>query len=496
MLSHHSYRMDNTVKDSVWGARNKTKTPSTPPTPVSNTPSPTRKGGSKYAPADRCCSVCASGLFLPRDMTDSGFDADTQAGRSPKAEEARHIAYARQKLERFEEEFQHRHDGETSDQVLPDLALLEMSEVKLGKKFGKGGSATVYEVTGFEPKSCGDPDQIQLRNVLMKGSFPQKNRYVLKKLSTRFQAALPSNEPYARACAINLVLEAQILRMLDHPNVLKMHAMGVNDQTEPFLILTCLPESMEERILHWRTQVKKHKKQLSHSAGSMWRLVSVGGSNKRAFAAHIQLRKLLWERMHVARDIALAVEHLHQHDVIYRDLKISNVAFDSSGKVKIFDFGISRVVPRAEQQKPSSRAERDETFRMSKAGTRMYTAPEILAGQPYGFKADVYSFGVILWQLMSVSTPKPILNAESHPLFVFPMCACWPAVTQTLVGELLEAEGRHRPSITTAHQELTQQLEKLKLAFTQQDHVPVLSKKKRGFGRSGTFELSSNIDMP
>jgi len=348
-------------------------------------------------------------------------------------------------------------------------------------------------VTGFELKPSGDPDQIQLRNLLT-GSFPKKDRYVLKKLSTRFQTALPSDEPYARACAINLVLEAQILRMLDHPNVLKMHAMGVNENTEPFLILTCLPESMEERILHWRTEVKKHKKQLSHSAGSMWRLVSIGGSSKKAYAAHIKLRKLLWERLHVARDIGLAVEHLHKHDVIYRDLKISNVAFDSSGVVKIFDFGISRMVPRTEEQ--PSKAEAEETFVMSKAGTRMYTAPEILAGRPYGFKADVYSFGVILWQLLSVSTPKPILNAEEHPLFRFPMCACWPTVTQDLVGALMEPEAKHRPCLKDAHEELTHQLERLKRAFTQQDHVPVLTKKKRGFGRSGTFELSTDLDMP
>jgi len=76
------------------------------------------------------------------------------------------------------------------------------------------------------------------------------------------------------------------------------------------------------------------------------------------------------------------------------------------------------------------------------------------------------------------------------------MCACWPAVTQNLVGELMEADPKLRPTMEEAHEELTSQLERLKRAFTQQDSVPVLSKKKRGFGRSGTFELSSDLDMP
>lgn len=490
MLSHQRYPMDNTVKHSVWGRSHRESTREEPAA-VSSPVSSSAKGG-KYAPADRCCTVCASGLFLPRDMTDSGFE-DGGDPRGPKDEEERHIAYARQKLGRFEDEFKFRNDDKASSEVLTELPLLEMDEVKLGKKYGKGGSATVYEVTGFDLAPAADDSQKRLKQLLA-GSFPQKNRYVLKKLSTRFQVALPTNEPYAKACAINLVLEAQILRMLDHPNVLKLHAMGINEENAPFLILTCLPESMEERILHWRTQVKKHKKQLATSGASMWRLVSIGGSNKKAYAAHLKLRKCLWERMHVARDIALAVEHLHSNGIIYRDLKCSNIGFDSSGVVKIFDFGISRFLPKTEEQ--PSKVAAQENFIMSKAGTRMYMAPEIMAGRSYNYKADCYSFGVIFWQLLSISTPKPYPNAEEHPLFHFQMCACWPSVTQDLVSDLLELDPASRISITEAHRELTKQLDRLKRAFIQQDAVPVLSKKKRGFGRAGTFELSTDLDMP
>lgn len=490
MPSHYNYPMDNTVRSGVWGRSNSMaakEASSTVSAPVSSSGK-----GSKFAPPDRCCTLCASGLFLPRDMTESNFGDPSADPRGPKEEEERHIAYAKEKLGRFEEEFKFRNEDMPSSQVLPELPLLEMEEVKLGKKFGKGGSATVYEVTGFDMASVEDVDQEHLRQLLA-GSFPQKHRYVLKKLSTRFQAALPTNEPYARACAINLVLEAQILRMLDHPNILKLHAMGVNEELAPFLILTCLPESMEERILSWRTEVKKLKKQLATSAASMWRLVSIGGSNKKAYAAHLKLRKALWERMHVSRDIALAVEHMHSQGIIYRDLKCSNIGFDSSGVVKIFDFGISRFLPKTVRQ--PSQIEAQENFLMSKAGTRMYMAPEIMAGKSYNFKADVYSFGVIFWQLLSIATPKP-LDSEEYPLFDFKMCACWPSVTQELVGSLLELDPTHRPSITDAHKELTQQLERLKRAFMQQDAVPVLTKKKRGFGRAGTFELSTDLDMP
>ena len=110
-----------------------------------------------------------------------------------------------------------------------------------------------------------------------------------------------------------------------------------------------------------------------------------------------------------------------------------------------------------------------------------------MAGKSHSEKADAYSFGVILWQLLAISTPKPYPNAEEHPLFDFQMCACWPEVTKNLVGELLELDPKHRPSMTAAHKELTKQLDRLKLAFLQQDAVPVLSKKKTRIRQGGNI---------
>ncbi|CAB9496055.1 SPS1-related proline-alanine-rich protein kinase [Seminavis robusta] len=517
--------IDNNMRASAWSySANKDKKKNVPDHLLSSTTAEGDAGSkSTYGSADRCCTVCAGGLFLPRQMTDSdeaapalvdvgsmsmsmslslsvssparntrGTPASPTSMVSPTSMLSSPSWSSSRKLERFEQE---RRSSSSGGKDLPEVARIHQDEILLGKKYGKGGSSTVFEVTGFNlghvpANAAADKQQQRQQQVLREaitGSFPQKDRYVLKKLSTRIESGLPDDK-YARACAINLVLEANILRVLNHPNVLKLHGMSPPEEEAPYLILTCLPESMELRILHWRNLVRKQKKHLSTSGGSMWRMVSaVGGSKKQAYSAHIKLRKLLWERLHVGRDIARAVDHLHSKGIIYRDLKVSNIGFDSSGVVKIFDFGISRFLPRSSSEgNGTGNGNDEETFAMSKAGTKMFMAPEVMGKQPYNCKADVYSFGVLLWQLLAISTPKPLIDdlnscstqaigVDQFPIFDFPMCPCWPATTRDLIQSLMSLDARGRPSMEEAHVALTYQLEKLKRAFTQQDSVPVLS---------------------
>jgi len=105
-----------------------------------------------------------------------------------------------------------------------------------------------------------------------------------------------------------------------------------------------------------------------------------------------------------ARSIAAAMDYCHSDAipgcmVLHRDLKPSNIGFTLDGKVKLIDFGLARIVDNAS---PDS----DDVYEMSgETGSLRYMAPEVADCRPYNHKADVYSFGIILWEIVSFQKP-------------------------------------------------------------------------------------------
>ncbi|PIN16910.1 Serine/threonine protein kinase [Handroanthus impetiginosus] len=98
-------------------------------------------------------------------------------------------------------------------------------------------------------------------------------------------------------------------------------------------------------------------------------------------------------RMRIAVDVAKGLSFLHSLDanVIYRDLKASNVLLDSDFNAKLSDFGLAREGPSGDRTHVSTRV----------VGTRGYAAPEYVATGHLTPKSDVYSFGVVLLELLS-----------------------------------------------------------------------------------------------
>jgi len=92
-------------------------------------------------------------------------------------------------------------------------------------------------------------------------------------------------------------------------------------------------------------------------------------------------------------DTASGMAYLHSCSprVVHRDLKSSNILLGSDYAVKIADFGLSREV--------------HQTHAMSRVGTLQWVAPEVLLGQKYSHKCDAWSFGVVIWELLTAMVP-------------------------------------------------------------------------------------------
>ncbi|RLN09479.1 serine/threonine-protein kinase EDR1 [Panicum miliaceum] len=105
-------------------------------------------------------------------------------------------------------------------------------------------------------------------------------------------------------------------------------------------------------------------------------------------------------RLKMALDVAKGMNYLHSSHptIVHRDLKSPNLLVDKNWVVKVSDFGMSRL--------------KHHTFLSSKstAGTPEWMAPEVLRNEPSNEKCDVYSFGVILWELATMRVPWSGLN--------------------------------------------------------------------------------------
>jgi len=97
-------------------------------------------------------------------------------------------------------------------------------------------------------------------------------------------------------------------------------------------------------------------------------------------------------KLHLLLDAARGMLYLHTFDppIIHRDLKTQNLLVDEFGRGKLCDFGLSREIV---------------STTMSRLGTIQYSAPETLRGEHYGEAIDMYSFGILIWEMITESIP-------------------------------------------------------------------------------------------
>jgi len=164
--------------------------------------------------------------------------------------------------------------------------------------------------------------------------------------------------------------EVDLMRRLRHPNVILL--MGAVTTTPNLSIVT--------EFLH---------------RGSLFKLLHKAQPPAIKAAMNAESR-----RLRMALDVAKGMHYLHScvPVIVHRDLKSPNLLVDKHWVVKVCDFGLSRM--------------KNHTFLSSKsnAGTPEWMAPEVLRNEPSDEKSDVFSYGVIFWELLTQQIPWSHLN--------------------------------------------------------------------------------------
>ena len=240
-----------------------------------------------------------------------------------------------------------------------------------------------------------------------------------------------------------LAIEAALLAVMSHPNIIKMRGIGTAHpmSLDFFIILDCLTETLEDRIHKvWKKQSKKKGFLKNVFRSSKHNASNNGEGNSN----------LLADQCYVVYDICSALRYLHRHNIIYRDLKPQNIGFDVRNDVKLFDFGLSRELPVEDRQD-------DGLYLMTgHTGSRRYMAPEVALDQPYSTSADVYSFGLIIFEISCLETPYKDMDANIHmkkvvqkgvrPKVTSPL----PQSLQDLMNQCWHADPRKRPVLEDA----------------------------------------------
>ncbi len=171
--------------------------------------------------------------------------------------------------------------------------------------------------------------------------------------------------------------ESQILGQLEHPNVVPLHALGVTPDGEPF----CVMRYVRGRTLAQIIEALREQDPEVQRQYSLTRLVQI--------------------LMQVAQAIGFA----HSKAVVHRDIKPGNVMLGEHGEVQVLDWGLAKVLEREGPPQVVTDSGAALTRAGHVVGTPAYMAPEQAVSGNIDERADLYSLGVVLYELLTLTRP-------------------------------------------------------------------------------------------
>ena len=326
-------------------------------------------------------------------------------------------------------------------QLVPDtpvdkaLVLTEddvSSRRKFIKRFGNYDKAHYsYRHVPGQPAPVGDPAQ------------QKPPKLALKRLKTSL-----NRKRYAIGLS-DLTSEVSLLVSLRHPHIITVYGVGYDNRDKSdksgsqgqsksiaFVLLDQLRCTLKNKLYMWRER------------RGMGMLIS-----------RAQLNELWLERMVILMRIASAIEFLHSKGVAHRDLNPDNVGFDSDDVPKLFDFGLARVVgnkrvpPGTLPETSEASGGDDAKYEMTtNTGTIRYMATEIALSEKYGLSVDVYSFSIMMHEVLSLYKPFSNVPSVSFTSTVAikglrpAIDACWPSGIKHMMTRMWDGESGNRPS--------------------------------------------------
>jgi non-specific serine/threonine protein kinase/serine/threonine-protein kinase len=187
--------------------------------------------------------------------------------------------------------------------------------------------------------------------------------------------------------------ERQVLASLDHPNIARLLDGGTTEEGIPYLVM----ELIEGTPIDQYCDVQKLN---------------------------------ITERLRLLLQVASAVQYAHQHLVIHRDIKPGNILVTKESVPKLLDFGIARILD------PAMGSQATAVNPM----TPEYASPEQVRGEPVTTATDVYSLGVVLYQLLTGRSPYP-KNTNAPHEFARAICEAEPPRPSSVILRRKSGEG-------------------------------------------------------
>ena len=224
-------------------------------------------------------------------------------------------------------------------------------------------------------------------------------RYAIK-CSKRYKTlnGSSSNEKdikrYIKA-AQDIRYEVALLTRLNHENIISIYGIvddsSVDDYVNYFFVMPHMKYTLDKLLQSWEREGKGKVDETTANTSAVISTSSIPSLHTRLSA--------------IALGIANGMKYLHQNRILYRDLKPTNIGIDFYGNIKLFDFGISTELQVWEHQ-----------IENECIGSLRYMAPEILIHRQCNFTSDVYSYGIVLYQIVSCCGTPPY--SKTHPQLI------------------------------------------------------------------------------